>query len=129
MSNQQLCYKDNKLEQDITLKKKRRYSMKANPVNRRMGKKIPRNGHRTNPYDNSDEHKANDDREEEDCDKELCIPSCLLGRKYQEGNDRMIACDRCENWYHPKCIKMSDDEFETAKNSDDWICSDCKNLK
>ena len=103
--------------------------MKANPANRRMGKKIPRNGNRTNPYENGDESRMNDDRDEEDCDKEYCIPTCLLGRKYQKANDLMIGCDRCENWYHPKCIKMTDDEFETVKYSDDWICSDCIHLK
>ncbi len=94
--------------------------MKSN--NNKRTKKISRN----RLYDAEETKNYNDDREDEDEDKEYCIPSCLVGRKYQEANDLMIGCDDCENWYHPKCIKMTDDEFEIVKNSD-WICTDCKN--
>ena len=35
----------------------------------------------------------------------------------------------CENWYHPKCIKMSEEEFQYHKDvKNKWHCSDC-NLK
>lgn len=68
-----------------------------------------------------------DHENEEEEDKEYCISNCLLSRKYQKGWE-MIGCDGCENWYHPKCIGMTDEEFQ--KNTKiEWHCFDCKNRK
>lgn len=107
--------------------------MKINSSNKKIPKKVQRSNNRNNPYDFNENYKNNynfndENNDDDEEDKEYCIPQCLLGRKYQEANDLMIGCDKCENWYHPKCIKMTDEEFEIVKNSD-WLCTECKNIK
>jgi len=124
--------------------------MKTNSNNKRIGKKMQRTSNR-NPYENINNENYNNNKnnyltynnsnnyhsnsngfseyynnQDDEEDKDYCITTCLLGRKYQVANDLMIGCDNCENWYHPKCIKMTDEEFEIVKNSE-WKCYDCKN--
>lgn len=42
----------------------------------------------------------------------------------------MIGCDGCENWYHPRCIKMTEEEFQHHKDTKiEWHCTDCKYKK
>ena len=109
---------------------KRKNSIKMNCNSKRIRNKIQRSGNRRFPYENNfDDNLENNNL---DCERDLgeneyCIPACLLGRKYhQETNDFMIGCDNCNNWYHPKCIKISDEDLETLKASY-WSCSDCRN--
>jgi hypothetical protein len=34
----------------------------------------------------------------------------------------MIACERCENWFHPECVGLSKElDFETIE----WWCNKC----
>lgn len=102
--------------------------MKMNSANKRGYKKNTKSSNKQqgNIYDYSEDAKNNFYSEDnEDEDKEYCIPACLLGRKYQEANDLMIECESCKNWYHPKCVKMTDEEFEIVKNTE-WLCADCK---
>ncbi|CAI2380897.1 unnamed protein product [Moneuplotes crassus] len=44
-------------------------------------------------------------------------------RKPLNPNLLSIGCDRCNEWYHPKCEGLTD---EMAQNIDDFICSKCK---
>ena len=105
------------------LKKKRKYSMKSNSGNRRYKK--ARNSSRTNPYE-GDENNLQEDNKEDD---ELCISTCIFGRKYQKEENDMIECDGCLNWYHIKCIGMTTDEFTFFINTktEKWLCPDCRN--
>jgi COMPASS component SPP1 len=54
--------------------------------------------------------------EEEDEDDKLY---CLCQQKYVEG-EVMLACEKCDEWYHPKCLGISEEE---AEKLDNWICS------
>ncbi|KAF8642408.1 hypothetical protein AX16_009673 [Volvariella volvacea WC 439] len=46
---------------------------------------------------------------------------CLCKTKYDE--DRfMIACDRCDEWYHTQCVQMPDMEVDLV---DQFICPPC----
>ncbi len=109
------------------LKRKRKYSTKGMSGTKRGNRKTQKFGNKQNPYEDNEEDNAKvgdnkDDCEEED-DKEYCIPDCLMGRKYQEVE--MIACDSCNNWFHPKCINMSNEEFKRFQLLS-WNCDDCK---
>lgn len=95
---------------------------------KRGTRKAPKHGSKQNPYEDNDDDniKAVDNREEcedDDENKEYCIHDCLMGRKYQEVE--MIACDSCNNWFHPKCINMSNEEFKRFQQLS-WNCDDCK---
>ncbi|CAL1695921.1 unnamed protein product [Somion occarium] len=46
---------------------------------------------------------------------------CVCKTSYDE--DRvMIACDRCDEWYHTQCVQMPDDEVDLV---DQFICPVC----
>ncbi|KAK7694611.1 hypothetical protein QCA50_001797 [Cerrena zonata] len=46
---------------------------------------------------------------------------CVCKTPYDE--DRvMIACDRCDEWYHTQCVQMPDDEVDLV---DQFICPIC----
>ncbi|KAF9499712.1 hypothetical protein BDN71DRAFT_1350382, partial [Pleurotus eryngii] len=46
---------------------------------------------------------------------------CVCKTKYDE--DRvMIACDRCDEWYHTQCVSMTDLEVDLV---DQFICPLC----
>ena len=69
-------------------------------------------------------------RKEKDED-EYCIVDCSFGKKYNHEIE-MIGCDGCNNWYHPKCIKMSEEEYKrlsSKDNQDAWICYECLNKR
>lgn len=47
----------------------------------------------------------------------------------------MICCDSkdtcnidCENWYHAKCIGMTDEEMSRSMKID-WYCHDCRDTR
>lgn len=48
--------------------------------------------------------------------KWIC-PSCTLG----DDGSEMIGCDRCEYWYHFRCVKLTK---APSKNSP-WFCKNC----
>ncbi|KAK7317727.1 hypothetical protein RJT34_02194 [Clitoria ternatea] len=37
-------------------------------------------------------------------------------------DELMVQCEDCEDWYHPACVSMSDEE---AKKIENFICSEC----
>lgn len=46
---------------------------------------------------------------------------CTCRSLYQEGVF-MIGCDKCGEWYHPKCIEMSEAE---AQQREEFVCKAC----
>ena len=58
--------------------------------------------------------------EELDPNIKYCI--CKLA---WDGKTEMLACEgKCGNWYHPKCINISDKELKEIINSKSiWVCS------
>ncbi|KDQ16235.1 hypothetical protein BOTBODRAFT_30954 [Botryobasidium botryosum FD-172 SS1] len=46
---------------------------------------------------------------------------CICRTHYDEDNV-MIACDRCDEWYHTKCVSIRDTEVELI---DQFICPKC----
>jgi len=115
------------------LKKKRKYSMKNNGNNngKRSNKKPQKNSSK-NLFEDYDEKEQEIYKEEEDQD--WCTPTCLFKKKnprentLTEGYNQWICCDSCTNWYHPKCVNMTKEEFELNKSEDKkWHCEECKN--
>ncbi|KAF8078581.1 hypothetical protein FPV67DRAFT_1465728 [Lyophyllum atratum] len=69
----------------------------------------------------SNETKAEKQEEEEESDPEDDKLYCVCKTKYDE--DRvMIACDRCDDWYHTQCVNMPDLEVDLV---DQFICPPC----
>ncbi|KDR85033.1 hypothetical protein GALMADRAFT_107659, partial [Galerina marginata CBS 339.88] len=71
----------------------------------------------------SDAVKAEKQEEEEESDAENEDDKlyCVCKTKYDE--DRfMIACDRCDEWYHTQCVRMPDLEVDLV---DQFICPLC----
>ncbi|KAF9997154.1 JmjC domain-containing histone demethylation protein 1 [Entomortierella chlamydospora] len=48
--------------------------------------------------------------------------SCCLCPDSNPRSGTWICCDACETWYHVRCLKLSNDEFETI---DQYHCADC----
>ncbi|KIJ45275.1 hypothetical protein M422DRAFT_117909, partial [Sphaerobolus stellatus SS14] len=46
---------------------------------------------------------------------------CLCKTPYDE-DKVMIACDRCDEWYHPGCVGMLEVEVDLV---DQFICNNC----
>lgn len=58
-------------------------------------------------------------RPEEESDTKLY---CICQSLYDEER-MMIACDRCDDWYHTICMKMKDEQAELV---DVFICPNCE---
>lgn len=108
---------------DMKLKKKRKgsfstfnYNGNGNHSNSKNVTKKKRNVNGNNKE--SDEEMNNENNENE---KEYCIPTCLLGRN--NGNPQMVACDKCNRWFHWKCVGFQEEKKSQAQ----WYCSDCTN--
>ncbi|KAF8516218.1 hypothetical protein BU17DRAFT_51126 [Hysterangium stoloniferum] len=50
---------------------------------------------------------------------------CLCRKPYEE-DKVMIACDRCDEWYHPACVSMPEVEVDLV---DMFICEKCATSK
>ncbi|KAL0482051.1 lysine-specific demethylase [Acrasis kona] len=50
---------------------------------------------------------------------------CKCKQPYVDGVDvdPMIACDMCDNWFHLKCMKISEDQVKTIAV---FVCSSCE---
>lgn len=44
---------------------------------------------------------------------------CICKSKTGEGE--MVACDKCNNWYHPGCLKL-----KKLPNQKVWYCPSCR---
>ncbi|GLB36191.1 putative PHD-finger [Lyophyllum shimeji] len=67
------------------------------------------------------ETKAEKQEEEEESEQEDDKLYCVCKTKYDE--DRcMIACDRCDDWYHTQCVNMPELEVDLV---DQFFCPPC----
>lgn len=103
---------------DAKLKKKRKNSEKMNFQSRTAKKKK-----RDNTNGGGDDNKKKGSNEEEN---EYCIQSCTIGRK--NPNAVMICCDRCETWFHAKCMNVAEELINKMKEME-WYCPECKKKK
>lgn len=49
---------------------------------------------------------------------------CLCALPYNPDLD-MIQCEGCNEWYHPECIKISDEEIQKVGQGNAWTCPEC----
>eukprot|EP00923_Selenidium_pygospionis_P041961 GHVN01072824.1.p2 GENE.GHVN01072824.1~~GHVN01072824.1.p2 ORF type:complete len:415 (+),score=68.29 GHVN01072824.1:2314-3558(+) len=56
---------------------------------------------------------------------ELC-PQCCLGERE---DDMMVACDRCERWFHFNCVQDLVAEFNKSLEAEKWYCPGCSGTK
>ena len=102
------------------LNRKRKLSNSLNNQKSSKKKKIEKNNAEyINNNNNNNNNKNGDDLQ----DIDYCIPKCKYGRKSR--GLEMILCDKCENWYHTKCLEISP---ETVKKIGEnvWFCPKCE---
>ena len=60
--------------------------------------------------------------------KSCVMTSCHTCSLTFISNQRCIACDQCDTWYHLNCTKLTDSEFQAhCENSHlPWTCSNCE---
>ena len=58
-------------------------------------------------------------------EEEYCIQNCKYSRKSK--GQPMIMCDKCNRWYHTKCLSFTNEQFQkyTGKGKE-WFCPICK---
>ena len=93
---------------EMRLKKKRKSSFSTNNAKSNKKRKVDRSKE-------SDEDMNNE--------KEYCLPTCIIGRK--NPNQTMVCCDKCETWFHIKCLNIPDEQFNKIKETE-WFCPNCK---
>ena len=91
---------------EMRLKKKRKSSFSTNNAKSNKKRKIERK--------ESDEEMNNE--------KEYCLPTCIIGRNNTIHS--MVCCDRCETWFHTKCLNIPDEQFNKIKDTE-WFCPNC----
>ena len=91
----------------MRLKKKRKSSFSTNNAKSNKKRKVDRSKE-------SDEDMNNE--------KEYCLPTCIIGRK--NPNQTMVCCDKCETWFHIKCLNIPDEQFNKIKETE-WFCPNC----
>jgi len=52
-----------------------------------------------------------------------CLPGCLRGRV--DDGSMMVACDACDNWFHPGCLP----EAHIPSSDDSFVCPLCVEAK
>jgi hypothetical protein len=113
---------------DMKLKKKRKGSFNAynyngsssNGANMHSNTKSVTKKKRTSNNGNNNNNN-NNNASSSGGEKEYCIPNCLLGRN--DGSPQMVACDKCNSWFHWKCVGFEEEKKSQAQ----WYCMDCTN--
>ena len=51
---------------------------------------------------------------------------CMICSKAVKWNQREVACDNCEGWYHAECMNMNSQIYTALTKPDtSWICCSC----
>ena len=50
----------------------------------------------------------------------VCDIYCTCQSSEPDDGSEMIQCDRCNEWYHVKCV-----DFDLKLTDDDWFCAKC----
>ena len=48
---------------------------------------------------------------------------CICGKVDPDNSDPYIQCDGCDDWYHPACVGLTEDD---AEELDSWRCITCE---
>ena len=58
--------------------------------------------------------------------KEACTPYCYCRQPFH-GDRAMLACDRCNEWYHYECIGLRSDSQDASEEAalGDYLCPSC----
>ena len=59
-------------------------------------------------------------------DDQLTCQTC--SEVYKDPNDKLLECERYENWYCTGCLEMSDDVYDlmVARKDLHWFCTECE---
>eukprot|EP00727_Mastigamoeba_balamuthi_P008875 m51a1_g461 putative phd-finger family protein (626) ;mRNA; f:168721-171164 len=72
--------------------------------------------------DESEEDPVVEEEEEEEEEEDLTKPLCVCRRPYKDG-EFMVACEGCEEWFHPQCVGTTQAQCEKIAK---WYCPQCK---
>ena len=50
----------------------------------------------------------------------------MCSQIFYNENDKLVVCDRCEDWVCLPCARLSDAQYEAIDVNLLWYCSDCK---
>lgn len=64
-----------------------------------------------------------DEKEEDSFSCSICKCNC----EWETANigDESIACDKCNMWFHYKCVNLKGNEAFLKKTNTTWYCSGC----
>lgn len=105
------------IDNESKLKKKRKPSTNFSK-SKSNKKRKPEKNNVTEDYNNNN-NKNNESGIQEG---EYCIAKCKFGRKSK--GQMMIGCDKCSNWYHSRCLNISNEEVQKLSERN-WYCQDC----
>ncbi len=104
------------------LKRKRKSStnFSCKPKTNKKRKQDKTNG--TEDYNNKKNENDLDGQ-----DGQYCIPHCKYNRI--SNKQPMIACDKCNRWYHFKCLAFTNEQYKKYEGKGKmWYCPSCKAL-
>ena len=56
----------------------------------------------------------------------VVCPLCAL--VVQDGGNGLM-CSRCDTWFHPECLYLTEEEFvRLSQSSESWFCDHCKSV-
>ncbi|XP_062616249.1 uncharacterized protein LOC134277961 [Saccostrea cucullata] len=68
-----------------------------------------------------------DEKEEEEEEETFSCNVCKCNCEWEPTDigDESIACDKCNTWFHYKCVNLKGNEAFLKKKSTTWYCSGC----
>jgi hypothetical protein len=99
--------------------------MRSNPIRHRRGSLILLSQESAHPASASVASQEIPAHREESVDPDDTAVYCVCRKPYSEEDEGevMVACDACDNWYHPTCVGLSEDQLELVET---YICKSCE---